>query len=320
MIRSFAPLSLPLLATVFVLLQSLVPAMAWNRVGHMCVASVTYSKLSKTTRSKIAQLLTLNPDYANWVAQLPTDLAAKDKDRVLFMIAATWADRIKMTAGYQEDNAQDANECGPVSDQNLGYVDRFRHRCWHFVDIAFTPDGTLPLPTVPSVNAQERVTVFRASLNDSNNDLVSYDLCWMLHLVGDLHQPLHCTTRVSQVHPKGDAGGNAVTVTHLGKTIKLHAYWDDLLGPTDTPIQDILKISKQLPSANPSKTQILDPKQWADEGVALAQASVYTSPVGPGAGPFVLTPKYEKAALSLARKQVALAGARLAKMIQAEWP
>jgi len=47
---------------------------------------------------------------------------------------------------------------------------------------------------------------------ESEDDLKSHDLSWLLHLVGDLHQALHCTTRVGQTQPDADAGGNRVTL------------------------------------------------------------------------------------------------------------
>ena len=97
--------------------------------------------------------------------------------------------------GLNEDNSADRNKCGPVSTQNIGFTDRFRHRCWHFIDVAFAQDGTTVLPPTPVPNAQERVDLFRPVLGGIDEDLKAYDLSWLLHLVGDLHQPLHCTTK-----------------------------------------------------------------------------------------------------------------------------
>ena len=45
-------------------------------------------------------------------------------------------------------------------------------------------------------------------LQPARDALKSYDLSWLLHLVGDVHQPLHASTRVSSTDPGGDAGGN----------------------------------------------------------------------------------------------------------------
>ena len=33
-------------------------------------------------------------------------------------------------------------------------------------------------------------------------------LTWLMHLVGDIHQPLHCAAVFSEQFPNGDKGGN----------------------------------------------------------------------------------------------------------------
>jgi len=173
----------------------------------MSVAYVAYKKLTPQVRDKANALLTRNRDFGNWVALLPPGTPAANTNLMLFMIAATWADRIKSASGFSEDNPTDRNKCGPVSGQNFGFTDHFRHRCWQFIDVAFAQDGTTNLPATPVPNAQERIELFRPVLGSNDDDLKAFDLSWLLHLVGDLHQPLHCTTRVSQGHPGGDAGG-----------------------------------------------------------------------------------------------------------------
>jgi hypothetical protein len=61
--------------------------------------------------------------------------------------------------------------------------------------------------------------------SDASDDVRSYDLVWMLHLVGDAHQPLHTVGRFTKPIPNGDAGGNAESVIPAtGETIVLHAY------------------------------------------------------------------------------------------------
>jgi hypothetical protein len=50
----------------------------------------------------------------------------------------------------------------------------------------------------------------------------------------------------------------------------------------------------------------------------VAESDVYRTPIGPGAGPFNLTPQYLSSAHLLARQRVALAGARLATILNNE--
>ncbi|MCA1365382.1 hypothetical protein I6F14_33530 [Bradyrhizobium sp. IC3069] len=57
------------------------------------------------------------------------------------------------------------------------------------------------------------------------DDLRSYDLVWMLHLVGDTHQPLHDLGRYTRQISNGDAGGNTEQVIPAnGDVLALHAH------------------------------------------------------------------------------------------------
>src|SRR5438477_2322830 len=89
---------------VSTIVLSQTPVRAFNSYGHMSVAYVAYQNLTPQVRDKANALLAKNPDYTNWVALLPPNTAAADTNLMLFMIAATWADRIKSAAGYAEDN------------------------------------------------------------------------------------------------------------------------------------------------------------------------------------------------------------------------
>jgi len=179
------------------------PVNAFNSYGHMSVGYVAFQKLTPQTRSKVNALLAKNPDFPNWVAMISPGTSDSDTNQVLFMIATTWADRIKRAGGFHEDNTTDRNKCGPLSEQNIGFTDHLRHRCWHFIDVAFTQDNRTPLPSTPTPNAQERVEMFRPILGGTDEDLKAYDLSWILHLVGDLHQPLHCVARVDAGQTEG---------------------------------------------------------------------------------------------------------------------
>jgi hypothetical protein len=193
-----------------------------------------------------------------------------------------------------------------------------RHRCWHFIDVAFTQDNTTPLPATPVPNAQERVEKFRPVLGSNDDDLKAYDLSWLLHLVGDLHQPLHCVTRVSNTQTNGDAGGNLVQLAQSNSIVKLHAFWDDLLGPTGATPKAVIKTAKKLAAADSAEAGDLNTSHWVAEGIENAKNAVYVAPIGQGAGPFVITDNYRKHAKALAKKQVALAGERLANLLNAE--
>jgi len=295
-------------------------ALAWNDRGHMSVAYVAYMKLTPATRDRVNALLKLNPQYAGWSAtvdkQVPTASPA-DRDMMIFMIAATWADAIKRDLSYTKDGSDGGNrpDGSPDPGKNTGYDDLLMHKYWHFIDTPFSTDGT-PLPAIPTPNAQERIALFRTVLASASPDaLKSYDLTWLLHIVGDVHQPLHAATRVSSVDPQGDAGGNLVKLDCA--KCELHAFWDNLLG-TQNDLPTVVKGARKLPKAKSGPAGKADEKDWIAESFQAARQVVYSPPVGPGDGPFTLTPAYKKKAGNLARQRVALAGARLANLLNDE--
>src|SRR5262249_2012806 len=182
-------------------------------------------------------------------------------------------------------------------------------------DLPFTNDNTT-LPPVPTPNAQTQIDAFRAVLTSNGPDaLKSYDLSWLLHLVGDVHQPLHCTTRVGTTQREGDDGGNFVK---LASPPNLHKFWDDLFGVGDNPSMALNSISS-LPNAPAGAANDLDVSHWINESFEAAKQTSYKRPpIGAGAGPFTLTQTYQTAARKLAEKRIALAGARLAKILNEE--
>lgn len=296
------------------------PACAWDSFGHMEVAAVAWGKLTPTARARATELLKLNPEYASWISHTPT----QDHDQIAFVTAATWPDFIKHATGYQSDGPDNGDRPPPTPEasQNIGYKDHFMHKYWHFIDEPFSPDGTaLHNPDTP--NAQTQIAAFRAKLSDpgasaEDKDIKSYDLVWLLHLVGDVHQPLHATSRFTHGLPDGDAGGNDVKI-HCGSgcsAVELHGFWDDVLG-ISAHAPDAIDAATQLPEPDARLASIADEKVWIDESFKAAKADVYVQPIGVGAGPFALTDGYKSAALSLAKQRVALAGTRLANLLNA---
>jgi S1/P1 Nuclease len=288
--------------------------MAWNGTGHMTVAAVAWEQLKSTKlQNRVSALLKLNPDYMKWQAKIPAGAAPKDVPEMIFMIAATWPDEIKSEAGYTNDKTPTAT--------NVGYSDKNQHRYWHYVDTPFAVDTT-KLPAIPSPNAATQIKAFRIVLGSSQKDpLKSYDLVWLLHLVGDVHQPLHAATRVSMTMPKGDTGGNDVLCASPCPDIEgkreLHGYWDDLLGTNENPTS-VLTAARSLPAANPAAVAIVDETKWIAESFQLAETDSYMNPpIAVSTSAVTLTPAYEATAKTVAQTQVALAGARLAALINA---
>jgi hypothetical protein len=301
-------------------LATVSPALAWNSKGHMMVAYIAYKSLTPAVRARVDELLRRNPSYGMWETAIPATVSDAEKRLRIFMLAATWADAIKAPdSGYRDDGSENGSRPdGASSSQNTGYGDRLRHKYWHFVVMPFTCDRS-PLPPIPTPNAQDRIHLFRAVLASAaeSDDLKSYDLTWLLHLVGDVHQPLHVATRVSVTQPDGDQNGSLVSLCPAPCKDDLRAFWNTIVG-TQTTVTSAAKLAKTLPVAPAAAAAVLDEAMWVHDGLQLARNKVYRPPIGARAGPYILTPAYRTSAKSVARKQIALAGARLANVLNAE--
>ncbi|NEV01705.1 S1/P1 nuclease [Bradyrhizobium uaiense] len=292
------------------------PARAWWDEGHMQISYLAYKRLSDPVRDKADALLKLNKDYAKWTSGAADDKTAK---MYAFMHAATWADDIKTKEyGYTRDAVTST-----TAGQNIGYSDHNQHAYWHFKDIDFTPDGT-PLPDAAPVDFVTQLKLMIAALpasSGASDDVRSYDLVWILHLVGDAHQPLHASARYTHEIPDGDSGGNAESVIPAsGSSMALHAYWDAIFGGYSSPHGAIFdaddKDGLSSVGVNQVEAQIDDPAVWAQESADLAKQYAYAPPISTGKNPVLLTRDYETSAKNLARARAALAAARLANLIE----
>ena len=278
------------------------------------VAAVAYDRLAPEVRQNVTALLKLNPRYAAWVADFPED----EKPRAAFLRAARWADDIKADPAYEADGMQNGNRpSGRKAARNVGYADKLMHKYWHFIDVPFSPDHTaLVDPETP--NARTQIALFRSTLKSakSSDPLKSYDLVWLIHLVADVHQPLHAISRFDAAHPEGDAGGNGVLVCRPSCQTqeRLHAFWDHILG-VSTDYATAIDNAGQLPPADPALASIDDEDVWIQESFEAAQTHVYVSPIEVGDGPYEVTDDYISAARELAAQRIALAGARLANLL-----
>jgi hypothetical protein len=286
----------------------------------MEVAAIAWEELTPTAKVAAGKLLRLNPLYASWI----DNVAPVEHDRIAFIKSAKWADVIKRLSPYQPDGMAGSNGNrplpGPDAVRNIGYADHLQHKYWHFIDVPFSPDQTqLALPDIP--NIQTQIAALRAALSQTSgasDEIRSYDLVWLIHLLGDVHQPLHTTARFTHDHPEGDQGGNLVPVrcgTGCSSVRNLHAFWDGVLGSSQST-EFAIEAAARLPKADEIQAAISDERRWIDESVAIAKSTVYASiPVDLGETPFTLSADYKAHARDVAEQQIALAGARLARLL-----
>lgn len=303
---------------------TLTPLWAWNNKGHMVVATIAWRHMTVEARAKADTLLRLNPAYATLAAKLPRNLTEDERRMRLFAMLSTWADNIKGDSTYRDIGTKGGNT-PPVGDanasRNIGYGDKLRHKYWHFIDLPFSPDGT-ELKPAPVPNAETQITAFRTALRDSDSDDVkSYDLVWLLHMVGDVHQPLHAVARFTKGQPDGDDGGNGVRLCADPCRENLHSLWDGLLGGSSyDPLHDIapaVMLAGHLDDGEPAGAAVTDVHEWLTQSLKIAQDATYASPVrpDPAVGPSKTNRAYRQRALAVAEDQAVLAGYRLARLL-----
>jgi hypothetical protein len=285
---------------VLVVLCTPILSMGWGAGGHMMVAKIAFDRLNPRARAQVQTLLAIPIN--------PAGVSQKSKD---FVNAAHWADDLRPFPEF----------------------DSFKEL--HFIDTPFADDGTT-LPQLPTPNIvtalEENVNILRTS-TDQNARAQALRL--IIHFVGDIHQPLHCATRVDSAHPDGDRGGNLVKlkVRQSGgktKNTNLHSYWDGGIGafpPTGPnfsppPLSSIPAAVAAAKRGNPATDPAIgldnptDFSGWAAESFELAKDVAYKG-IKNNSSP---TAAYNRASLKVARKRVAWGGYRLAALLNSIWP
>jgi len=158
----------------------------------------------------------------------------------------------------------------------------------------------------------------------TEEEKLSYALRLLIHYIGDIHQPLHATSRVDKNYPKGDAGGNFVSIPTKGGAKNLHAVWDSVIYLyTATPRMPFNEndwahlgteaegILKKYPEPN-SEWENIDVAKWTNESFEVSKEAVYPT-VEPNTP---LSQAYIDKAQDAILKQIALGGLRLAYVIQ----
>ncbi|HEX4321226.1 MAG TPA: S1/P1 nuclease [Acidobacteriaceae bacterium] len=305
------------IALVVVLAVFTSTANAWWNGGHELVAYIAYKKLTPATRKRVDALLKLNPMYASWTMGISAD----QQGLVAFVTAATWPDCIKTSAcisGYTSDGGN-TPPGKPTDAQNIGYDDHLMHQYWHFVDMPYSAGAPGQPPKEPNALTEIKL-LSDAIATDESDDIKSYDVVWLEHLVGDIHQPLHATSRFTKNHPDGDAGGNLIYFCDKPCKDELHAYWDGIPGDGPTIAQTTATGNQLLSRKKPAKAAETDPAKWVDESFELAKSEVYKTPVSDDNDPTQrnsprIDAKYAASATRVANSQVLLAGYRLANML-----
>ena len=288
------------------------PALAWNGAGHRISASIAWNRLSAPARQQVSRLLQAHPDLARWQRQ-QKHYDSLEQSRVLFIEASTWADDIRHDSRYHDNDAETLSDTPDMM---------ARHRDWHYENLPLTPGQGGPEERAPQRGQlTTRIKQLSAQLADRRlgDPERAYALVWLIHLVGDIHQPLHVVSRYDE-EGNPDAGGNDQSVIDPANNRRpetsLHTYWDDLPGPSRLRGNQLLDAAQLMDSDiqhTPQKTVAA----WRQESLQLARTRVYPG-IDSNLVP-VLDERYSRQAKAVADRRLVEAGRRLAGLLNRIW-
>jgi hypothetical protein len=290
-------------------------AIAWDDTGHKLAAYIAWEQMSPEAREKAVKLLLSAPEDSDLsVFYLQDSRSAAAKQRELFMIASTWADIVR--------DKKFKNRYEKYHQGNWHYSDTFWRETNGKVEVLNNFDE-------PKGKAVEQLFAFDKLLRDNSvtDGEKAIALAWILHLGGDIHQPLHTSARVTEFEPKGDQGGNLFELTPKDTPredkLNLHWYWDSIIGRNIPRVNDACdseylpaiaqEITKKFPFAkmrNRLKLGKFD--EWQQEGFQIASTKLYPPTLKRYEKP---SDEYKKTAFNIAEEQIALAGYRLGQML-----
>lgn len=143
---------------------------------------------------------------------------------------------------------------------------------WHWVTI---PDGMKYAETQKNPNGdlvmklEEIVAALKAHNLDQNKE--EEYLKYLVHLVGDLHQPLH-------VGGKNDQGGNRVRLQWFGQSSNLHRVWDsEMIEGKDLSFTELADFVGPVTKEQIKEWQANTIPDWA-QGMMVYRPQVYKLP------------------------------------------
>jgi S1/P1 Nuclease len=268
------------------------PARAWGDEGHEVIALIADHYLDPAVRTKVASILVGDKTHLTPDTQMDTE--------------ATWADKFR------------------DSDRNTTKVHYNKTHNWHYVDLELSgPDLKSACFGQPSLQGHiasngpsddcivDKINEFTAELNKpktSKKERLAA-LQFILHFVGDIHQPLHASD-------DNDQGGNLkfVTAENMGSG-KLHGFWDTQFVTRQAPSKEALanQLIAQITDAQRAQWSAGTAADWANESFAIAKAHSYgllPAPTSPSH--YTLPATYVADATTVVAEQLSKAGVRLA--------
>ena len=274
------------------------PAFAWGNFGHETISLIAWQQLTPAEQASLDKIIAGAPDI----------FPAEAEPSALFFVA-TWPDVIR-------ERYRTTHKAEPLAIfTSLGIKDSSRADGLHFADYDATQTIVAPkgVSVIAGVNLSAKALADPASTVRQKAEALAY----LIHCVGDAHQPLHSGHAA-------DKGGNDIEIAGLGAShakTELHAVWDTGLF-NSTKIKDPAtyiknRLSTLIAAEKSDAAKSLDPAAWVVESHKLAESSAYVDENGhtiPSGA--VLSGAYVEANLKVVDLRLVMAGLRLAAVIK----
>src|SRR3990167_3693802 len=256
---------------------------SWNVLGHMVAVNIAYERLHPQVREKVDKMV--------------IGLSQEYPEIQYFTQIAPWPDALRAQK-----------------------IDTFTH--WHYIDFAFSVDATPVQDLTDDDNAVWAINKIEPVIRNVAGNAFERGrfLAFLVHIVADLHQPLHTVSRISTAHPNGDHGGNLYFVHYSEgplRAISLHKLWAEGLGifSGDPSQQSVAALTKVITSLYPeeyfgTKVHDLSTDNWAREGTKIAELFVYSTLEN-----HVPNLEYMNKGKEIVNQRIALSGYRLANLL-----
>jgi hypothetical protein len=202
---------------------------------------------------------------------------------------------------------------------------------WHYKDACYAPSNQSLCPATEAGAIDVAIAKAMAQLSAKGTPLAdrAFWFNFLVHLVGDAHQPMHLCALFDAQFPDGDLAGNRYDVYFpADKKTNLHSYWDamgtvdpaSIVRPLAANPSSIAELEQMAASLMQSQSTTITAAQtrdtafasWAAEAFEICKTAVYEGV----AVDQPLTQPYVLRARRIMNRQVPLAGYRLSYMLQ----
>lgn len=283
------------------------PALAWTRPGHMVTAAIAFDEIARDHPEILAtleRLLDAHPDRGPFQVAIDRT-TGHERIRRMFLECARWPDDVRET--------------------------HHDHPGWHAaLSNVHRPDRGSSADETPTGQAFEAFALSFKQLSDTTASPGerAVALCWVLHLAGDIHQPLHTAQLVSKDFPGGDRGGGLQYVIDplSAEPISLHWLWDDSVhrsGDVASVNRKAAELTARFPRTRLEElhttTLASQFPEWARrESYPLAASMAYGGAIPAGMTPKTAVPVSAEAWRELQKvtaRRATLAGYRMADLM-----